>query len=119
MLPEKTLIVLREYFKEYRPKGEWLFVTAKGMHITGRAVQDAFKLVVKKSGFKKHITIHTIQNCRTSILGGHIDICNDCGYSKISYNSCRNRHCPTCQTLSKERWILAREEELLPVDCQP
>lgn len=59
--------------------------------------------------------VRAIQNCRTSILGGHMDICEDCGYTKISYNSCRNRHCPKCQALSKERWILARKEELLPI----
>jgi hypothetical protein len=56
-----------------------------------------------------------IGSCRTSALGGHVDICDECGYQKISYNSCRNRHCPKCQALSKERWILARSEELLPV----
>jgi len=59
--------------------------------------------------------VRAIRRCRTSELGGHIDTCEDCGYTKISYNSCRNRHCPKCQALSKERWILARKEELLPV----
>lgn len=56
-----------------------------------------------------------ISSCRTADLGGHVDTCDECGYQKISYNSCRNRHCPKCQALSKERWILARSEELLPV----
>lgn len=59
--------------------------------------------------------VRAIRRCRTSELGGHMDICEDCEYMKISYNSCRNRHCPKCQALSKERWILARKEELLPV----
>jgi hypothetical protein len=59
--------------------------------------------------------IRAIQNCRTSALGGHTDICGECGYTHISYNSCRNRHCPKCQALSKERWIEARQLELLPV----
>lgn len=59
--------------------------------------------------------VRAIRRCRTSELGGHMDICEDCGYTKISYNSCRNRHCPKCQALSKERWIMARKEELLPV----
>ena len=56
-----------------------------------------------------------IRNCRTSILGGHIDSCPSCGYEKPSYNSCRNRHCPKCQTLSKERWIDARKADLLDI----
>lgn len=56
-----------------------------------------------------------IKNCRTSALGGHIDECDDCGYIRISYNSCRNRHCPKCQTLTKERWIDARKDDLLNV----
>lgn len=59
--------------------------------------------------------VHAIQNCRTSVLGCHADTCDDCGYVKISYNSCRNRHCPKCQALSKEKWLLDREADLLPV----
>jgi len=61
-----------------------------------------------------HKAVRAIINCRTSALGGHMDVC-ECGYTKISYNSCRNRHCPKCQALSKERWIMAQTEELLPV----
>jgi hypothetical protein len=60
-------------------------------------------------------TMHAIEICRTKELGGHIDACEDCGHLKISYNSCRNRHCPTCQFLRKEKWLEAREKELLPV----
>lgn len=56
-----------------------------------------------------------IKNCRTSALGGHIDECDDCGFIRISYNSCRNRHCPKCQTLNKERWIDDRKDDLLNV----
>ena len=56
-----------------------------------------------------------IEHCRTSALGGHMDTCDECGYSRIYYNSCRNRHCPKCQTLAKERWIEARQEDLLNV----
>jgi len=48
-------------------------------------------------------------------LGGHISKCSDCGKETISYNSCRNRHCPKCQATNRERWILDRENELLPV----
>lgn len=62
-----------------------------------------------------HKAMNSIERCRTSALGGHVDKCDECGYTQISYNSCRNRHCPKCQALAKERWIEARKEELLPV----
>ena len=56
-----------------------------------------------------------IARCRTAALGGHIDECTGCGHrATISYNSCRNRHCPKCQTGARERWIAARRRELLP-----
>src|SRR3989442_9408701 len=56
-----------------------------------------------------------IARCRTAALGGHIDECTRCGHrATISYNSCRNRHCPKCQTAARERWIQARRHELLP-----
>jgi hypothetical protein len=54
-----------------------------------------------------------IQRCRTAVLGGHRDACLRCGYRTLSYNSCRNRHCPKCQTQARERWLEARERELL------
>src|SRR6185312_9553166 len=55
-----------------------------------------------------------IQNCRTAALGGHLDACSRCGHQAISYNSCRNRHCPKCQTQARRRWLEAREREVLP-----
>jgi hypothetical protein len=55
-----------------------------------------------------------ILNCRTSYLGGHMERCDQCGAEAIAYNSCRNRHCPKCQCLSKERWLEARKADLLP-----
>lgn len=58
-------------------------------------------------------TMHAIENCRTALLGAHLDECDTCGHVQISYNSCRNRHCPKCQTLNKERWIEARTDDLL------
>ena len=54
--------------------------------------------------------------CRTEKLGGHVSVCESCGKEEISYNSCRNRHCPKCQFLRKQRWIEKRMEELLPVE---
>jgi hypothetical protein len=63
----------------------------------------------------KHVKVlRAIQHCRTAALGGHLDECTRCGYRAISYNSCRNRHCPKCQTSARERWIAARRRELLP-----
>jgi hypothetical protein len=60
-------------------------------------------------------TFHAIKVCRTKYLGGHKKNCKSCGYTEISYNSCRNRHCPKCQAVNRERWIKEREAELLSV----
>src|SRR6202142_4054193 len=64
----------------------------------------------------QHIKVlRAIRRCRTAALGGHLDECTRCGHrAAISYNSCRNRHCPKCQTSTRERWIAARRAELLP-----
>lgn len=62
---------------------------------------------------KKALT--DLAQCRTAALGGHVCACESCGTVQISYNSCRNRHCPKCQGLEREAWVLAREDELLPV----
>jgi hypothetical protein len=56
-----------------------------------------------------------IENCRTAALGGHVARCEDCAHSQISYNSCRNRHCPKCQGAAAKDWLAAREADLLPV----
>lgn len=56
-----------------------------------------------------------IEHCRTSVLGGHVDGCDRCGHKRISYNSCRNRHCPKCQGLSRMRWVDKLSSDLLPV----
>jgi hypothetical protein len=60
-------------------------------------------------------TLGAVMRCRTSDLGGHVDSCTSCGTIRISYNSCRNRHCPKCQGKNREEWIQKREKELLPV----
>lgn len=60
-------------------------------------------------------TLRAIKDCRTIALGGHVDACDSCGHVHISYNSCRNRHCPKCQGHKRQQWIEARESELLPV----
>jgi putative transposase/transposase-like zinc-binding protein len=63
--------------------------------------------------FQQLKAFRAIQRCRTAALGGHVDACPECGRQAISYNSCRNRHCPKCQTQARERWLRARERELL------
>ena len=60
-------------------------------------------------------TLSALQRCRTSSLGGHVDKCDECGHIRISYNSCRNRHCPKCQNTQREAWVENRKQDLLPV----
>ena len=63
----------------------------------------------------KHVKVlRAIARCRTAALGGHLDECTRCGHRAISFNSCRDRHCPKCQIAARERWIAARKRELLP-----
>ena len=56
-----------------------------------------------------------ITHCRTAALGGHRHWCPSCGFERYTYHSCRNRHCPKCQTIATAAWVTARQEELLPV----
>src|ERR1700747_2348166 len=63
--------------------------------------------------FQQLKAFRAIQRCRTAALGGHRDACLRCGYHAISYNSCRNRHCPKCQAQARQHWRAARERELL------
>src|ERR1019366_2899656 len=56
-----------------------------------------------------------ITACRTAVLGGHVEACDDCGATRVAYNSCRNRHCPKCQGPARARWLADRQAELLPV----
>lgn len=65
---------------------------------------------------EQYKAFNAICNCRTAVLGGNIKRCSCCGTELISYNSCRNRHCPKCQALAKARWLEARSAELLPVE---
>lgn len=76
----------------------------------GEAYRQAHRLPV-------HIlkVMQAIEKCRTAELGGHVNRCKHCGYQEVFYNSCQNRHCPKCQSLVKERWLLDRKEGLLPV----
>ncbi|WP_028309392.1 IS91 family transposase [Desulfitibacter alkalitolerans] len=76
----------------------------------GTSYRQAHKLP-----YPVHKAMGAIESCRTAQLGGHVDECNTCGHLKISYNSCRNRHCPKCQGLAKEKWLDQRKKDLLPV----
>jgi len=81
-----------------------------------RAAGHAFIERSRKWITWQHLKVlRAIARCRTAALGGHLDECTDCGYRPaISYNSCRDRHCPKCQTNARDRWLEARRKELLP-----
>jgi hypothetical protein len=80
-----------------------------------RAAGDAFIERSRKWITWKHVKVLlAIARCRTAVLGGHLDECTRCGHRAISYNSCRNRHCPKCQAGARERWLEKRRRELLP-----
>ncbi len=64
---------------------------------------------------QQRTVLRALARCRTAALGGHLDRCGACGHRAVSYNSCRNRHCPKCQAQARERWLAARERELLNV----
>lgn len=84
-------------------------------------VQDIFQQYGAAYREKHKLPLHVlkamnaIEKCRTAALGAHADTCDSCGFQKISYNSCRNRHCPKCQTISKEKWIYDRKFDLLDI----
>lgn len=64
---------------------------------------------------QQHRVMRAIEICRTALLGGHVDQCDRCAHQRNSYNSCRNRHCPKCQSLARAKWLEARMAELLPI----
>jgi len=74
----------------------------------------AFRAAHRLCGVQ-HRALHAIGRCRTAALGGELRACDACGARRYVYHSCRNRHCPKCQTLAKERWLADRRAELLPV----
>jgi len=143
MLPKRLLGILREYWKRVRPPGPFLFPGQKpSAGISPDAVRQALLRAEKRAGLHKRITPHVlrhtfathlledrrdhiltpeqakamrdIERCRTAELGGHLDQCDHCGYSVPSYNSCRNRHCPKCQSLTQARWIEQQAEKSCP-----
>lgn len=78
---------------------------------SGRRFIDRFEKLLSWPQVK---VLNAIERCRTAALGGHRDQCERCGHQAISYNSCRNRHCPKCQTNTRNQWLAARQQELLP-----
>src|SRR3984893_13794210 len=66
-------------------------------------------------GYQQLNVLRAITACRTAALGGHLEACSHCDHQAISYNSCRNRHCPKCQAQSRQRWLARREQDLLSV----
>ena len=80
-------------------------------------LQDNWEWVFRNPHLSAHQkrTLAALRDCRTKALGGHAEVCTSCGTIRISYNSCRNRHCPKCQNTEREQWIEARQKELLPI----
>src|ERR1700719_4677599 len=77
--------------------------------------QDYARVHAAHLGRVERRVMSAITACRTAILGGHVEACDDCGMTRIAYNSCRNRHCPKCQGRARAAWLAAREADLLPV----
>src|SRR3989449_182353 len=92
------------------------FEVADILRVQGDRFLDRYR---SSFGFQQLKAFRAIQRCRTAALGGHRDACPSCGHQAISYNSCRNRHCPKCQTQARERWLAARERELLTTSYFP
>ncbi len=86
------------------------FEVADIVRVQGDRFLDRYR---SSFGFQQLKAFRAILRCRTAALGGHRDACPNCGHQAISYNSCRNRHCPKCQTQARQRWLTARERELL------
>ena len=72
-------------------------------------------LACYKIPYEQYKAVNALINCRTAALGAHANICDSCGHESLSYNSCRNRHCPKCQQSQTDKWLLKRQESLLDV----
>jgi hypothetical protein len=92
----------------------------------GPEVADVFRRygAVYRDAHAGHLSLDqrkvmgAIEACRSPALGGHVEQCGDCGHARVSYNSCRNRHCPKCQGLARAEWLADRQADLLPVAYQ-
>jgi len=87
----------------------------------GRAIAQVIETFLPKLCAQRKLpayklrALDALQKCRTSYMGGHIEACETCGETRTAFNSCRNRHCPQCGAIDKEKWIIQREADLLPV----
>jgi predicted Zn-ribbon and HTH transcriptional regulator len=81
------------------------------LRVHGEAYRQRHPVSTEQAKVLRHLV-----QCRTAALGGHVDACDHCGYVAVSFNSCRNRHCPKCQGTQRAKWIEARLERLLPVE---
>jgi hypothetical protein len=91
----------------YRPA----FELAGILREHGAAYRESHRLLREQER-----ALDAIVNCRTAALGGHVEECSQCPYTRINYNSCRNRNCPKCQSMARAKWVEARKAELLPVE---
>lgn len=109
MSPESVVKCLLVHWRSFTQKGKPAFQVADILH--------AVNLPDIISNTRKLRTLYAVSKCRTAALGGHIDRCDHraCNRLHLSYNSCRNRHCPKCQGHQREEWIQKREVELLNV----
>ncbi len=80
--------------------------------VAGARYRDMHAMTLSRS---QRRVMGAIERCRTAALGGHVEACDRCAHQRIAYNSCRNRHCPKCQSLAKARWLADRQADLLPV----
>src|SRR5205085_1815187 len=130
MLSPQLLERLREWWREGRRLGAllpggWLFPGRNPVEpLSTRQLNRAVHATAEAAGINAnagHISpgqlqvMSAIENCRSAVLGGHVERCQDCGHRRIAYNTCRNRHCPKCQGAAARDWLAAREADLLPV----
>jgi hypothetical protein len=92
-------------------------MTAKPQHEVAHIIENIWDRICGSSRFNTHQIrmLNAVRVCRTAALGWHIDECDECNHLRISYNSCRNRHCPKCQGSQRESWITSQHRKLLPV----
>ena len=122
--PDEHFPFLRSVFPEDNPTIALIIKDGKAETETSRpehCISDIFRVEGKKllnSGKlspEQAKAVYSIMNCRTQTYGHHAEVCDECGFINIAYNSCRNRHCPQCQGIAKRKWVNARLSELLPV----
>src|SRR6516165_561071 len=104
--------------KPARPSAEDAGLTRRRCHGRRSRWRTSFATTASHAGHVSHCQLKVmsaIERCRTGALGGHVERCEACAHLRISYNSCRNRHCPKCQAAAAKEWLVERQAELLPV----